>query len=92
MTISSCYLALHDPEVYREPETFDPERWSTDDAESKTKNCPVFGAGPHDCLSRRYAPLQIAGMIGKAALELDWKHHATPKSEEVRVFAILSQR
>ena len=31
----------------------------------------------------------MALMIGKAALELDWKHHATDKSEEIRVFATL---
>ncbi|CCF36180.1 cytochrome P450 [Colletotrichum higginsianum] len=89
MIIPSCYPALHDPEVYREPEVYDPERWITGDAESKTKNWLVFGAGPHDCLARKYVPLQMASMIGKAALELDWKHHATPKSEEIRVFATL---
>ncbi|EHK99358.1 putative Cytochrome 61 [Glarea lozoyensis 74030] len=89
MIIPSCYPALHDPEVYPHPNTFDPERWITGDAESKTKNWLVFGAGPHDCLARRYVPLTMAGMIGKAALELDWKHHATERSEEIRVFATL---
>ncbi|KAM3081902.1 hypothetical protein ACMFMG_004368 [Clarireedia jacksonii] len=89
MIIPSCYPALHDPEVYPNPDFFDPERWISGDAESKTKNWLVFGAGSHDCLARRYVPLSMAGMIGKAALELDWKHHATPKSEEIRVFATL---
>lgn len=89
MIIPSCYPALHDPEVYREPEAFNPDRWITGDAEAQTRNWLVFGAGPHDCLARRYVPLQMAAMIGKAALEMDWKHHATPKSEEIRVFATL---
>lgn len=31
----------------------------------------------------------MAGMIGKAALEIDWKHHATERSEEIKVFATL---
>lgn len=31
----------------------------------------------------------MAAMIGKAALELDWKHHATERSEEIKVFATL---
>jgi C-22 sterol desaturase len=31
----------------------------------------------------------MAAMIGKAALELDWRHVATDKSEEIRVFATL---
>ncbi|OGE52055.1 hypothetical protein PENARI_c011G05232 [Penicillium arizonense] len=89
MIIPSCYPALHDPNVYPNPDTFDPERWISGDAESKTKNWLVFGAGPHDCLARKYVPLSMAGMIGKAALELDWEHHATDRSEEIRVFATL---
>ncbi|KAK4214424.1 cytochrome P450 [Rhypophila decipiens] len=89
MIIPSCYPALHDPEVYPNPDMFDPDRWITGDAESKTKNWLVFGAGPHDCLARRYVPLTLAGMIGKASLELDWVHHPTPESDKIRVFATL---
>ncbi|KAH8807697.1 cytochrome P450 [Xylogone sp. PMI_703] len=89
MIIPSCYPALHDPAVYPSPDVFDPERWITGDAESKTKNWLVFGAGAHDCLARRYVPLTMAHMIGKASLEVDWKHHATSRSEEIRVFATL---
>ncbi|KAL1873260.1 hypothetical protein Daus18300_004080 [Diaporthe australafricana] len=54
MVIPSCYSALHDPVDYPNPDVFDPERWISGDAESKTKNWLVFGAGPHDCLARRY--------------------------------------
>jgi sterol 22-desaturase len=89
MVIPSCYPALHDPEAYPDPDTFDPDRWITGDAESQTKNWLVFGAGPHDCLARRYVPLSMALMIGKAAMQLDWEHHSTPRSEEIRVFATL---
>jgi sterol 22-desaturase len=89
MVIPSCYPALHDPEVYPNPDVFDPERWITGDAESKTRNWLVFGAGAHDCLARRYVPLLMAAMIGKAALELDWRHVATERSEEIKVFATL---
>ncbi|KAJ5902828.1 cytochrome p450 61 [Penicillium taxi] len=89
MVIPSCYPALHDPNVYPEPDVFNPDRWITGDAESKTKNWLVFGAGAHDCLARRYVPLSMAAMIGKAALELDWTHYATETSEDIRVFATL---
>jgi C-22 sterol desaturase len=89
MIIPSCYPALHDPVAYPNPDVFDPDRWITGDAESKTKNWLVFGAGAHDCLARKYVPLTMAHMMGKAALEMDWVHHATPRSEEVRVFATL---
>ncbi|PWI67078.1 hypothetical protein PCL_04584 [Purpureocillium lilacinum] len=89
MVVPSCYPALHDPEAYPNPDVFDPERWITGDAESKTRNWLVFGAGPHDCLARRYVPLTMVAMIGKAALELDWVHHATDRSDEIKVFATL---
>jgi C-22 sterol desaturase len=89
MIVPSCYPALHDPVAYPNPEVFDPERWITGDAESKTKNWLVFGAGAHDCLARKYVPLTLAHMIGKASLELEWVHHATDRSEEIRVFATL---
>lgn len=89
LVIPSCYPALHDPEAYPNPDVFDPDRWITGDAESKTKNWLVFGAGAHDCLARKYVPLTMAAMIGKASLEIDWVHHATSRSEEIRVFATL---
>ncbi|KAH7359606.1 cytochrome P450 [Pyrenochaeta sp. MPI-SDFR-AT-0127] len=89
MIVPSCYPALHDPVAYASPDNFDPDRWITGDAESKTRNWLVFGAGAHDCLARKYVPLTMAHMIGKAALELDWEHHATERSEEIRVFATL---
>lgn len=89
LIVPSCYPALHDPVAYPNPDTFDPERWISGDAESKTKNWLVFGAGPHDCLARKYVPLTMAAMIGKAALELEWVHCATERSEEIRVFATL---
>jgi C-22 sterol desaturase len=89
MVVPSCYPALHDPVAYPNPDVFDPDRWITGDAESKTKNWLVFGAGAHDCLARKYVPLNMAHMTGKAALELDWVHHATAKSEEIRVFVTL---
>ena len=89
MVIPSCYPALHDPDVYPRPEVFDPDRWITGDAETKVKNWLVFGAGAHDCLARRYVPLVMAAMVGKAVLELEWVHHATERSEEIKVFATL---
>lgn len=89
MVIPSCYPALHDPVAFPNPDLFDPDRWITGDAESKTKNWLVFGAGAHDCIARQYVPRAMVHMIGKAALELDWVHHATEKSEEIKIVATL---
>jgi C-22 sterol desaturase len=89
MVVPSCYPALHDPEVYTQPDMFDPERWISGDAVEKSKNWLVFGTGPHNCLAQQYVQLTMTAILGKAALELDWVHHATPRSEEIKVFATL---
>jgi len=89
MIVPSCYPALHDPEVYPQPDVFDPERWISGDAGEKSKNWLVFGTGPHNCIAQQYVQLTMTAMIGKAALELDWVHHPTARSEEIKVFATL---
>lgn len=89
MVVPSVWPALHDPEVYPQPDLFDPDRWITGDAEKATKNWLVFGTGQHYCLGQTYAQLNLMAMIGKASMHLDWKHHATPKSEEIKVFATI---
>jgi len=78
-----------DPEAYPRPDYFDPDRWITGDAHKHTKNWLVFGTGPHYCLGQEYAQHNLALMVGKASMELDWVHHATPLSEEIKVFATI---
>lgn len=87
MVLPSFYSALHDPVAYPNPDTFDPERWLTGDAASKKKNWLVFGAGPHKCLAQRLVTLTLTHLIGKASLEVDWVHHPTERSEEMKVVA-----
>jgi C-22 sterol desaturase len=90
MVIPTTYPSLRDPEVYPNPDTFDPERWISGDAETKgAKNFLVFGTGAHYCLGQVYVQRNLALMIGKAAMGLDWVHHATPLSEEIKVFATI---
>ncbi|KAL2754584.1 hypothetical protein ACRALDRAFT_1063380 [Sodiomyces alcalophilus JCM 7366] len=90
MIIPSVWPALRDPDVYENPDVFDPERYYTGDAEVKgARNYLVFGTGPHYCLGQLYAQLNLALMIGKASVQLDWKHHPTPLSEEIKVFATI---
>ncbi|KAE9366219.1 cytochrome P450 [Stipitochalara longipes BDJ] len=89
LIVPSCYPALQDPEAYPRPDVFDPERWISGDANEKTKNWLVFGTGPHNCLAQQYVQLTMTAMIGKAALELDWVHHPTARSEEIKVFATI---
>lgn len=90
MIIPSVYPSLRDPEVYTNPDEFDPDRFAYGDAEVKgAKNWLVFGTGPHYCLGQVYAMNNLALMIGNASMKLNWVHHATPLSEEIKVFATI---
>ncbi|KKY23614.1 putative cytochrome p450 61 [Phaeomoniella chlamydospora] len=89
MVVPSVWPATHDPDAYTNPDTFDVDRWITGDAEKQAKNWLVFGTGPHYCLGQQYAQLNLALMIGKASVHLDWKHHPTPISETIKVFATI---
>jgi sterol 22-desaturase len=89
MVVPSVWPSTHDPEAYPNPDSFDPERWITGDADKQSKNWLVFGTGPHYCLGQTYAQLNLMAMIGKASMEVDWEHHATPISEKIKVFATI---
>lgn len=89
MVIPSVWPATHDPEAYPNPDSFEPERWITGDADLQVKNWLVFGTGPHYCLGQQYAQLNLMAMIGKASMHLDWVHHPTALSEDIEVFATI---
>jgi len=90
MVIPTLYPALHDPEAYHDPESFNPDRWlEGGEAEAAKKNWLVFGNGPHVCIGQTYAIMNFMAMIGKASLFLDWQHHSTPQSEKIKVFATI---
>ncbi|KAJ7071426.1 cytochrome P450 [Mycena amicta] len=91
MLIPSFYNSLHDPNVYPEPDEFNPERWldATGPANSNPKNYMVWGSGPHRCIGVEYATMNIALVLGIAAMMFDWEHEVTPKTNEVEIIATL---
>ncbi|KAF2089430.1 sterol C-22 desaturase [Saccharata proteae CBS 121410] len=89
MVVPTTYMALHDSEAYPNPDSFDPDRWITGDAEKQTKNWLVFGTGPHYCLGQIYAINNLMMVLGKASIEMDWQHQVTELSEEIKVFATI---
>ncbi|OZJ05367.1 hypothetical protein BZG36_01546 [Bifiguratus adelaidae] len=90
MVIPTFYPALHDPEVYLNPDSFDPDRWGPEgDAHNHPKNFLVFGVGPHYCLGKEYAIMHIMGIIAQASVMMDWEHIRTPKSDKITIFATI---
>ncbi|KAG0665982.1 RNA polymerase C-22 sterol desaturase [Monosporozyma unispora] len=90
MLIPTLYPALHDPEVYDDPDEFIPERWEEGSKASEAKkNWLVFGCGPHVCLGRTYVMMTFAALLGKFALYTDFEHKVTPLSEKIKVFATI---
>ncbi|KAL6943025.1 RNA polymerase C-22 sterol desaturase [Hanseniaspora osmophila] len=90
MLIPTLYPALHDPEVYENPDEFIPDRWVEGSPASEAKkNWLVFGSGSHVCLGQKYVMMTFAGLIGKFALETNWEHKVTPLSETIKVFATI---
>ncbi len=90
MVIPTLYPALHDPEVYEDPEEFIPERWVEGSKASEAKkNWLVFGTGPHVCLGQTYVFMTFTALLGKAILFNDLEHKVTPLSEVIKVFATI---
>nr|ULR85499.1 cytochrome P450 [Spodoptera frugiperda] len=57
------YAIHHDPELYPDPEVFDPERFSKDRRPNDDIYMP-FGMGNRTCIGARYAKLQVqAGLV-----------------------------
>ncbi|XP_029843194.2 cytochrome P450 3A2-like [Ixodes scapularis] len=73
------YQLHHDPNLWTEPEKFDPERFS---AENKGSFDPMafqpFGNGPRNCVGLRFAQLEmkltLAKMLAKYRFLLDERH------------------
>ena len=89
MVIPTLYPALHDPEVYPDPDSFIPERWENATGDMNKRSWLVFGSGPHVCLGQQYVMMLFTGMLGKYLMNSEIKHHVTPLSEEIKVFATI---
>jgi sterol 22-desaturase len=91
MVIPSFYNALHDPEVFPQPDEFLPERWLDPESSANTnpRNYLVFGSGPHKCIGLDYAQMNIALVLANASVLLDWEHELTPTSDKVQIIATL---
>ncbi|MGD1717635.1 cytochrome P450 [Dapis sp. BLCC M172] len=66
---------LQDPEIYDQPERFNPERFNTANAEDKKKPfCYIpFGGGARECIGKEFAYLVIKIFISSLLDNCSWK-------------------
>jgi len=77
--IASQYLLQRDPRFWRDPEVFDPDRWTPERAAEVVPNTYFpFGAGQRHCLGEGMAWMEI--MLTLAALLPRWR--AVPATSE----------
>ncbi|GBM94671.1 Cytochrome P450 3A13 [Araneus ventricosus] len=54
------YAMHRDPEVFPDPEKFDPDRWSVEEREKRDQFAYLpFGAGPRNCVAMRFALIEL---------------------------------
>ncbi len=64
-----------DPDIYRDPELFDPERFNLDRSEDRIEvfgHVP-FGGGLRECLGKEFAKLEMKLFAARLLQEFDWQ-------------------
>ena len=51
----SFYAVHHDPTIWKDPETFNPDRWSESIVDSKAFAFIPFSSGPRNCIGQKFA-------------------------------------
>ncbi|MGC2571429.1 MAG: cytochrome P450 [Candidatus Nitrosopolaris sp.] len=72
----SQYLIHRDPRYYNEPDSFNPERWSSEAASLPRFSYFPFGGGIRACIGESFAWME--GILLIATISRQWKMHLIP--------------
>jgi cytochrome P450 len=83
LTFVSPYTIHLRPEIYPEPDRFDPDRWLPEQEARRHKSAFLpFGAGPRVCIGNYFAlmegPIVMATLLRKMRLEIDPRREIVP--------------
>ncbi|MEU3462924.1 cytochrome P450 [Streptomyces sp. NPDC006733] len=75
--LCSPYVLHHRPDLYPDPEDFDPDRWLPDHAATIPRGSHIpFGSGPRKCIGDKFALLEAPLML--ATITLRWRLEHLP--------------
>lgn len=75
------YAIHHDPDIYPEPEIFDPERFTPENIKSRHPFAYLpFGDGPRNCIGMRFAILEAR--IALSELLINYRFSVNDKTEK----------
>jgi cytochrome P450 len=83
ITIVSPYTLHYRPELYPEPDRFDPDRWLPEQEARRPRAAFLpFGAGPRVCIGNHFAlmegPIILATLLRKARIKIDPRREILP--------------
>ncbi|MFJ5726060.1 cytochrome P450 [Streptomyces sp. NPDC093149] len=79
MILYSAYALHHNPELFPDPETFDPDRWEGERAAQVPRGALLpFGAGSHKCIGDVLALTETALIVATVAAR--WRLRPVPGS------------
>lgn len=85
------YLAHRDPEVFSNPESFEPDRWEGANAKDKAKVFG-FGSGPHKCIGENLMLDVMHFVAGKFVKSFEWEHLERPMDRNIKCLPVLRPR
>ncbi|KAJ3752765.1 cytochrome P450 [Lentinula raphanica] len=72
--MSTVFLHMN-PDVFRKPYTFDPDRWLTEDADKMNQDFAPFSKGPRMCIGLNLAWCELYLILGNMFRKLNMKLH-----------------